>query len=281
MQDEPDSRWAQPFTFAGAAQLAHASQARLFKFQLAVALLAALAVVVFFETACVPVINRTIALLPSSGAIQRGTLHWASPTPVRASGSSFLWISVDPRQVLEASEGPDLQVELGETELRLRSLFGYWAVPYPRAFVIAVNRTDLEPWWGAWHPAIAAGLGAGVMASLFATWAVLALIYAWPIRLIAFYADRQVTWRGSWRIALASLLPGAVFMTIAFVAYTFHHLNLVQLLAATVLHLMVGWVYVLLAPFCLPHDRPTRRAPARNTPSKLRKPRGSNPFSSG
>jgi hypothetical protein len=39
---------------------------------------------------------------------------------------------------------------------------------------------------------------------------------------------------------------------VAIVAYACRELNFIQLLAAAVLHVMVGWVYVLFAPFCLP-----------------------------
>ncbi len=59
---------------------------------------------------------------------------------------------------------------------------------------------------------------------------------------------------GPWRLGAACLLPGALFFLAAIVAYTFHRINLVQLLGATVLHFMIGWVYLLFAPFSLPQE---------------------------
>src|SRR5512140_2144545 len=109
MQEQPASAWVQPFTFAGAAAFGRASLGRVLAFQLAVALLAAAALISFFELSWVPVVRRTIHALPASGEIERGLLNWHPAAPVRTAGTSFLWISVDPTDSLEAGEGADLQ----------------------------------------------------------------------------------------------------------------------------------------------------------------------------
>jgi hypothetical protein len=252
VEEQPNSSWPQPLTFGGVAAIARAYRGRLLLFQTGVALLAALTLVLFFERAWVPVLVQTIQGLPTKGAIENAQLTWTRPTPLRISTSTFLWISIDPANALEPSEGADLEIELRQHEIRFRSLLGFRAVPYPDGYTIAVNRNEIEPWWGAWHPAVTAALGTGVFAGLFGIWGLLAALYAWPVRLIAFYADRSLSWLGAWRLSLAALLPGGLFFTLAWAAYSLRQLSLLQLLAAGVLHIMVGWIYILFAPFCLP-----------------------------
>jgi FtsH-binding integral membrane protein len=278
MKAEPNSDWPQPLTFGGVAQFARASTGRLLLFQTVAALFAAGAAAFFFESAWVPVLTQTIRDLPPSGAIQDRQLTWNRPAPLRTANSRFLWISIDPGRALEPSEGADLQVEFRRTNLRCRSLFGYLAIPYPAGYTIAMNRGEVEPWWGAWHPAVTLGLSAATFIGLFVVWAVLALLYTWPVRLISFYADREVSWPGAWRLASAALLPGAVFFALALLAYTWRQLNLVQFLAAGILHLMIGWIYALFAPFCLPRRPDAARGLAANPFARSSRSDRSNPF---
>jgi hypothetical protein len=268
---------AQPFTFGGVAGFAHVSFGWLLMFQICAAVIAAGAMVTFVELGWAPVIQRTIQQFPATGQIQQQRLSWPTTTPVRTFGSSFLCVSVDPAGSLDPAEGADLQLELGQKELRLRSFLGYVAVPYPAGYVIALNRTELEPWWGAWHLAMTVTAAAAVVAGLWLTWAVLALIYAWPVRLIAFYADRALTWLGAYRVAAAALLPGALFFSLAILAYTWHRLTLLQLLLAALLHLMIGWAFVLVTPFCLPRT-PARGTVGKKNPFKAQAAESENPF---
>lgn len=280
MQDEVKSPRPQPFTFSGVASFAHAPLHRCFLIQGCVALLAGMTAACFFEMAWVPVIRQTIAALPSSGRIQDGQLRWPAPGPVRT-GTTFLWISIDPNDALDQGEGADLQLDFQRSDLRIRSLLGYVAVPYPQGLLIAMNRTEVEPWWGAWRPAFPVGIAVGTVIGLFVTWTLLALAYAWPVRIISFYADRQLSWAGAWRLSAGCLLPGALFLTLAIAAYTLQQINLVQLLAATALHFMLGWVYVLCAPFCLPRAdaKVSQRSGNPFKSSQGRKRR--NPFADG
>jgi hypothetical protein len=254
VEEQPKSVLALPLTFGGVASFGHAPLRRLRVFQAVTALLAAGLIGWFVETAWVPVIRQTIQALPSTGSIEDGVLRWPGANPVRVASSSFLWISVDPTGSLERGEGADLQVDFSRTELRFRSLFGYAALPYPRGYFIALSHAEVEAWWEAWHPLVTSALVAVVFLGLFLIWGTLALVYTWPVRLIAFYADRKLSWFGSWRLASAALLPGAVFFLLALLAYSMQRLNLVQLLFATVLHVMIGWVYVLFSPFALPRQ---------------------------
>jgi hypothetical protein len=280
MDDEPTSAWPQPLTFGGVAAFAHASFGRLWTIQAIVAVLAALVVTLFFELNWVPPIVHTIQALPASGVVENARLSWPqNSTPVHTAESSFLWISVDPTSSLETMEGADLHVTFGGTGIRFGSIFGYVSCPYVDGYTIAANRSELEPWWGAWHPAITIGLGVLAVLGLFLVWTVLAWAYAWPARLIAFYADRRLSWAGAWRLSSAALLPGALFLTVAIVAYGLRHLNLVQLLAAGVLHVMIGWVYLLFSPFCLPREpSPGSRSAPRNPFSGMTTKGSKNPF---
>jgi hypothetical protein len=251
VEEKPKSTLALPLTFGGVASFGRAPLRRLRAFQTITALLAAGFIGWFFEVAWVPVVQQTILALPNTGVIDDGFLRWPEANSVRMTGSTFLWISVDPAGALERGEGADLQLEFRRRDLRFHSLLGFAALPYPRGYLIALNRTELEPWWGAWHPVVTTGIIGGVFLGLFAVWGVLALLYTWPVRLIAFYADRKLSWFGAWRLASAALLPGALFFELALLAYALHRINLVQFLFAGMLHFMMGWVYVLFAPFSL------------------------------
>jgi len=144
---------------------------------------------------------------------------------------------------------------------KICSLFGCVAFPYPEAWTFALNRAEGEPWWGAWRPFLLLGAGLGVVVCLMASWLVLATCFSFPVRLIAFYSDRQTAWFGCWRIAGAAQMPGALLMSGAILLYGFNRLNLVGLLFAWLLHLVIGWIYVGIAPARLPRaaDAPRRR----------------------
>jgi hypothetical protein len=55
-------------------------------------------------------------------------------------------------------------------------------------------------------------------------------------------------------LAAAAMAPSAVLMGAAIFLYGMHRLDLVSLLFALVLQVVVGWVYLLLAPFWLPRQ---------------------------
>jgi hypothetical protein len=279
VEEKPNKILAQPFTFEGIAGLATCSFGRWLLWMASVAVLSAGVVLFFLESEWAPVISETIILLPEHGAVRDQQLDWGGHAPVRVTRAKFLSIVVDPDETLQPGDAADLQVELGRTEVRFRSLFGYLPLPYPKGVIVPVNRTELEPRWGAWRPALAVLVGTGTVIWLFCVWSVLALIYVWPARLLAFYADRQVSLFGAWRLAAASLLPGALFFNLAILGYAFHHLNLVQLIFSALLHILIGWIYVLFAPFCLPRVQlPVRQLKRARNPFSGAKPGNRNPF---
>jgi len=270
----PPPPW-QPLTFGGVASFARASSGRLFFVQFLMASLVAVSVVWFLIAAWFPVVQKAIAQLPAQGGIQHGQLQWTNTSPARLAEDAFLSIVVNANGSAPISQNADVQLELGRSGLRIKSLFGYLAVPYPADWVIGLNRAEAGPWWGAWRPFILVGTGITVAVGLWFSWLVLATIYMAPVRLIAFYADRELTIGAAWRVAGAALLPGALLMSGAIVLYSLHRLNLVGLLFAWLLHLVLAWIYAAIAPARLPRlptALPRRRNPF-GTERKKKKPK--------
>src|SRR5438046_8115320 len=85
----------QPITFGGVAAFSRASFGRLFLVQFIVALLVAASVLCFLISAWFPVIHEAIARLPEKGAIRRGQLDWAGPSPAWLAEGPCLAIIVD------------------------------------------------------------------------------------------------------------------------------------------------------------------------------------------
>jgi len=154
-----------------------------------------------------------------------------------------------------------VQVELGEREVLLISLFGRLPIQYPGNYRLACNRNELEPWWGAWSPFILPLVAGAVILELILIWALLALVYAPVAWLVALFANRDLTFHGSYRLCGAALMPGALWMIAALALYGVGVLDLLKLLIATAAHFAIGWVYVVAAPFWRPRvaDPSTRR----------------------
>ncbi|HKS38573.1 MAG TPA: hypothetical protein VJW76_15375, partial [Verrucomicrobiae bacterium] len=238
---------------------ARASFGRLFLVQLIVAFLVGLSVAVVFATVWFPVIEKALTELPAGGAIRRGRLEWPGQAPVRLAEDAFLSIVVDPEGTRETGQSGDVQLELERNGVRIRSLVGDVTIPYPNDWTILLNHREAKAWWGAWRPFLLGGVVIAVVALLLAGWVLLTLLYAMPIGLVAFYSDRVVRWTGCLRMAGAAVLPGALVMSGATLLYGLHRLNLVGLLFAWVLHWVISWVYVCIAPLRLPRLTNARR----------------------
>jgi hypothetical protein len=143
---------------------------------------------------------------------------------------------------------------------------GFWQGKYPTRWIVSFSRTDLEPWWGAWAPIILALAALLVPTGLLVVWFIVALAYALPAWLVGFFANRDLSWRGSRRLAGAALMPGALLLTVALLFYGLGLLDPLRLAVAAALHLIVGWAYVLICPLFLPRH-PTA-APAATNPFK-------------
>jgi hypothetical protein len=261
----PSSSW-QPFTPGGIAALAVLRHGRLFLVQCVIVISVVGSFLWFLTSAWYPVIETASGQLPVQARIRAGTLEWTGPTPVRLAGNQFLSITVDPDGIASPRSTTDIEIVLGRHEIRVRSLLGYLAWPYPGQYRIDLARTEFRAWWGAWRLPLLALVGGVASAVLFLAGALLALLYAPTARLIGFYADRDAPFRVCWRLAVASLMPGSVVLAGVIVLYGLQQIDLIGFLFGVALHLVIGWLYLLVSPFALP----------RRSSSPRR--RGSNPF---
>jgi hypothetical protein len=249
--DKAQSAW-QPLTASGVAAFARAPLRRLLLVQLIVALLAAGTVVWFLQNCWFPTIGEAIRALPAQGELRAGNLDWEGPSPSTLAEGRFLAIAVDLDHTGDARSTAPVQVEFGRADLKVYSLFGYSRAAYPHSGVLAFNRTMLWPWWGAWSPAILAIVAGSVVAGLMMVWACLATVYCLPVWLIGFFANRGCSLGGSWRLAGAALMPGALLMCAALFMYGGGALDLLRLAVTAGVHLVVGWIYLVIGPLCLP-----------------------------
>jgi hypothetical protein len=242
----------QPFTPRGVAAFGRAAFGRVLLVQLVVALLTASSVVWFVQLRWFSVISAAIEKLPLQGEIRSGKLNFRDDQPQVLAENRFLAIIMDPKHQGNARSPAHIQVEFGNTDVKVLSLFGSWQRVYPRGWVIPLNRPELKPWWGAWAPALLALVGGAVLAGLMLSWAGFASVYCWAAWLVAFFNNRFLTLAGSWRLASAALMPGALFMLVGGLLYGFGLLDLIQVTAVTVIHFAVGWFYLLYSPLSLP-----------------------------
>jgi hypothetical protein len=253
------SAWL-PITPRGVAAFAGASLGRLLLVQLFFALIAATAFGWFLRTAWVPSIREAISQSPSGAQIQGGVLEWPGDSPAILAEGHFLAFSVDLEHSGERISTSHLQVEFGKRDWQVSSLLGVLDVPalvntsYPATNVIALDRAELEPWWGAREPFFVFLAAAGLVIYLMISWALLATIYSLPAWLVGFFANRAVDWRGSWRLAGAALMPGALMASVVIVLYGLRAFDLVKFGFAFGLHVVVGWIYIFVSPLFLPRN---------------------------
>lgn len=241
----------QPFTFGGVARFAYAGIGRLLAVSAFIALLCGAAIAALFALGWAPVIDQSIHVLPEEAVIRNGIFHWPRSAPEKLGGNSFLAIFANPAALNIPKEAAALQIELHDSRFILRFLVGYTPIPYPRDYIISLDKSELGPLWGAWKPALISAVLIASMLLLMLSWAILALLYAPIAALIAFYCDRRLRFTGAWKLACAALLPGAVLMSFGTFLYALGEITplLFSLIAAA--HLLLGWIYLLFSPLCL------------------------------
>jgi hypothetical protein len=242
----------EPLTPRGVAAFASARLSRLLLVQFVIASLAAAAAVWFLSDAWFPTVRAAIRNLPVSGAIRSGRLDWPDSPPRLLAGGRFLAFIVDPNHSGQIQSPADVQIEFGRETIRVASFLGYAEWHYPPDWIIAFNRTELEPLWGAWEPEWLAITVLAVVAALMGSWTVLATVYFLPAWLIGFLTNRSLNFRGGWKLAGAALLPGALLLTAAILLYDFGALDLIQLCLLFGTHVALTWIYLLLSQLFLP-----------------------------
>lgn len=243
---EAESRAWQPLTPRGMAAFARAPLRWLLLAQFVFAVLAASAVVWFLRTAWFPTVRQAIAHLPEHGEIRSGKLNWSNASPQLLAEGDFLAFVVDTNHAGGLRSTAQIQVEFGRHDIFFYSLAGYHKWPYPKDWSVGFNRPDAEPWWGAWQPPIQWLAFGGTVLWCMASWALLSTIYLIPAWLGGFFANRDLSLSGTWKLAGAALMPGAVVMIAGIVFYGFGVLDLVELAAIIAAHVLVGWVYLIL-----------------------------------
>ena len=246
---EPKISLPHPFTPRGVARIAVASSGRLVLIGILVAVFAAGSIVWFVGKAWSPIISAAIREMPEQSKIENGRLSGAD-SGVMADGK-FLSISVDLEPHDEAGIG-DLRIRLFDTFFEVCSLFGCFSFPYGNSVVMHLGYSTASPWWGAWQPAILAGIGAGSVLMLFAAWAFFALIYVWPAKVIAYFADRDLKFRRAWKLGIAAQFPAALFLGLCIILYGSQVFDLPAFLIFYGLHFVLAICYCLVAVYFIP-----------------------------
>ena len=255
---ETDASFAsEPITPRGVAAFAHAHVGRLWLVQLVAASLVAVAVLWFFNDSCAPTIAKAIRNLEDSGEIHTGELSWTGASPQVLAEERVLAFDIDLNHSGRIHCISDVQVEFGRDSIRIFfTLPDYYVdIPYPynpADQVIPISRDDLEPLWGAWLVEIQAILVLSVVVVLLVWWTVLATVYWLPVWLVGWLTDRELGLLQSWRLAGASLLPGALLLALGIFLYDFGVLDLVQFTFVFTAHLLMSWLYLFVSLLFLP-----------------------------
>jgi len=272
----PRHAW-QPFTPRGVAEFAKATPLRLFLVQLLVAALVVVSLLWSLRIAWIPVITEGIRQLPETGVVRRGELIFEGKSPQRLAENPRLALVVDVAGGGEAGRVAEVEATFEKYRVVVHGPLGDWSRPYDSRYVISFNRVELMPWWDAWRWTILAGITIATLIWLFVSWWALALLYLPLTKLIAFFADRGLTWGGAWRMNLAALIPGACLMAAAFLLHAFGAIDFFQFGVLYLLHVVAGWIFVITSPFFLPKlgATPATKNPF-GTPEEIN---GPNPFS--
>lgn len=241
-----------PLTPRNVSAFACAPLRRLLLVQFAFAVLIAGTVAWVLSADWLPSIRSAIRQLPAQGEIRSGRLSWTQNSPQVLSEGNFLSFTVDLNHQGGARGPSHIQVEFGRQNVWIRSFFGYAQCGYPQDWIIPFNRPELEPWWGAWEPPILWLTVGATIAGLMAGWTLLATMYWLPVWLIGFYMNRDLNLRGSWKIAGAALMPGALLMAAGTVWYGLGGLDPLKWLVVAAAHFLMGWLYLAIGLFLTP-----------------------------
>jgi hypothetical protein len=240
----PHSAW-QPLTFGGVAAFARASWRRTFAFALTGATLCGLLIVAGFRFGWLPVIDAAVNELPETGEIRRGELQWANPTPQVLAQSAQLLIAVNAQSDARLGDESDLRVELRGTECVVCGWLGCTSWAYPAGWIIAVNRPEVLPAWGAWRPFVFWGVFAGGTVWVLVNWLALSVVGAAPLRLLAFYCDRDLPLGAAARLLLVAWIPGGLFFGLALFLYGTGQLHPAAMALIGLGHVLLGVVYAV------------------------------------
>ncbi len=251
----PPFAW-QPLTPGGVARFARATLGRVLLVELIVAVIVGLAMAWLLRRTWAPAIAQAAHSMPDSARIQNGRLTGVSDAIV--SQTKFLAIAVAPTETAEVGQSADLQVQLRPTSFCVNCVFEpNWGLEFGYdKWNYDLGPSSLEPLWGAWRPVVLTLCGAatGVVAGL--SWIALAFLYTAPAWVAAWFADRELTLAGAWRIASMSLMSGALLMALGLGLYGLGAVDLIGLAGFFAGHFVLDWIFLAAAVRSLPHARP-------------------------
>lgn len=247
----PSAAW-QPFTPRGIAAFAEAGQGRAVLVSSCVAAFMAASICWFFHVTFEPALQQAALKLPETGAIENQRLTLPQPVgPILVEDRVWgMGVDLDGREFPTLAS--DFQIILQERFLRVCSLLGCWSVDYPPGWIIEVNRQEWESGIQAWKPMVLGMLFLVAFTCLMILWHALATLYFLVPWLVSYYSDRRLTLAGSWRLSLAALLPGALLLTGGVWLYAMGGIDLVRFSMLAVLHLLISWLFLMLAVRSLP-----------------------------
>jgi hypothetical protein len=258
----------QPFTPRGVAAFAAARFGRLFTVQLVVAVLASAVVVWFVYRVWFPAVREAIRNLPEQGSIRAGQLSLPPMESERIVTNRFLTFAVDAATDQPHTFSADVFVMFRQRHYEICSLFGCAAFYYPTSDA-PFNRLELEAKWGAWQPILFGMAAIATALALLFLWCTLATLYFLFVWVLAFFADRELTLGGSWRLCGAALVAGTVLLLGGMASYGLGALDLIRLLAIAVMHVVLPWVLIIWAVFVLRPVKPKRASnPFANAPKQ-------------
>ncbi len=255
LADSPPTAWL-PLTPRGVAAFARTSFSRLWLVQIVSAMLVAGTVAWVLNACWFPVISAAVEHLPQTGAIRAGRLECGGDPVQPLAESRFIAFAIDLQHAGQARSPSQIQFELGQSGLRIYSVFGLAEVPYPISLAVPFNFQQLKPWWGAWAPILLGIAAFGTVLALLLSWTILATVYCLAVWLLGLYLNRDLTLRGSWLTAGAALMPGSLVMAAAIAGYGLGELDLIRLLAGWCFHLVLGWAYLILGATAAPKIAP-------------------------
>ncbi len=216
------------------------------------ALIAAGTIVWFIWSAWFPVIKEAIRHLPAEGTIESRQLKVVLDPAQPLASSRLLGFVPDPEDLGGTGLTTDFLIQFRKSHIRVCSLLGCRDFPYPPQPFLQFNRPELEPKWDAWEPILLAIAGVTSALLLLASWFALATLYFLPVFFLGYLKDKALTVGGAWRLAAAAQMPGALLLTAGIVCYALAIVDLIGLFSLSVIHFVVGWVYMVAATLALP-----------------------------
>jgi hypothetical protein len=236
-----------PCTFRGIADWADQFRTGVLIYTLAMGFLIASVVGWFLWTKWLPVWESSLAQLPAGSVIEKQRFATPTPTSVSLTSNRFISISVRTDPQSEISATSDVRVILDESDLRVGSLFGYMHLPYPEGYIIDLDPVQLQPWWLSRSYFFYLGGFTLIWIGFSVLWRVIAAIYWVPVFILTYLWGRTSSVGTIFRLNLLSLMPPALFMTVALALYGLEQLNLQEFLVANAIHIPMGWGIILLS----------------------------------